>query len=395
MILSASKFKTALQFFAKSVLDIAALSCIRPTSTNTVLIVQTEAIGDFVLWQSFAKQLVDYYRPRRVVLATNAIVADLAGATGYFDEVIGIDVRAMKHGWRRRARHLRRIRRMAPSIAIQPTYSRNFWVGDSLIRASGAKTRIGSQGDHHNIRPWQKRISDRWYTELLPATPKSLHESERHAEFLKRLTGVATSARIEPLRETMEARNPGFLSGPYMVFAPGAGTDKRMWPVERFAETASRLHQETGFQLVVCGSNSETELAETLGKLSKVPSSILLAGRTSVPDLVEIIRNASLVIANDSSAIHIAAATETPSVCILGGGHFGRFLPYPSGSTDAEPQTVYAGMSCFGCNWQCTQPYDGEGPFPCIDAISVESVVDKAMRHLDKAPSEVCNRALK
>ena len=395
MILSRSKFKTALQFFAKSVLDFAAISSVRTAPTNTVLIVQTEAIGDFVLWQSFAKQLVDYYRPRRVVLATNAIVADLARATGYFDEVIGIDVRAMKYGWRRRARLLRRVRRIAPSIAIQPTYSRNFWVGDSLIRASRAKTRIGSQGDHHNIRPWQKRISDRWYTELLPATRKPLHESERHAEFLERLTGSAASTRIEPLPEAPETRSLGVPSAPYMVLVPGAGTDKRMWPVERFAETASRLHQETGFQLIVCGSNSETELAETLGRLSKVPNPIILAGRTSVPDLVEIIRNASLVIANDSSAIHIAAATETPSVCVLGGGHFGRFLPYPSGSTHEEPQTAHARMSCFGCNWQCTQPYDGVGPFPCIDAISVESVVDKAMRHLDKAPPEVCNRALK
>ncbi len=393
MISTVRKLHTALQFFAKSVLDIVAMSSVRTTRTNTVLIVQTEAIGDFVLWQSFAKQLVDFYRPRRVVLATNAIVSDLASATGYFDEVIGIDVRAMKYGWHKRAQLLRRIRRLGPSIAIQPTYSRSFWVGDSLIRASNARTRIGSQGDHHNIRPWQKRVSDHWYTELLPATRKPLHESQRHAEFLERLTGVAASSRIKPFPQTTETRNPDIPPEPYMVFVPGAGTDKRMWPVQRFAETARRLHQETGLRLVICGSKSETELAETLGTSSRVPSPIILAGRTSVPDLVDIIHRASLVIANDSSAIHIAAATETPSVCVLGGGHFGRFLPYPSGSTNVEPETVYARMECFGCNWQCTQPYNGVGPFPCIDAISVDGVMDKAMRRLDETRTEVCNQA--
>jgi len=68
-----------------------------------------------------------------------------------------------------------------------------------------------------------------------------------------------------------------------------------------------------------------------------------LAGKTTIAQLVELIRNASLLIGNDSAAIHMAAATQTPSVCILGGGHYGRFLPYQPESRETEyigPQLV-------------------------------------------------------
>ncbi len=41
------------------------------------------------------------------------------------------------------------------------------------------------------------------------------------------------------------------------------------------------------------------------------------------------ISETELLISNDTSAIHIAAAVGTPFICISNGSHFGRFHPYP------------------------------------------------------------------
>ena len=88
-------------------------------------------------------------------------------------------------------------------------------------------------------------------------------------------------------------------------------------------------------------------------------NAIDLVGKTSLVELVELLRNALLVLSNETSAVHIGAAVGAPVICILGGGHFGRFLPYvvekpePSRPT---PIVVVQPMSCFGCNWQCVHP---------------------------------------
>jgi ADP-heptose:LPS heptosyltransferase len=100
-----------------------------------------------------------------------------------------------------------------------------------------------------------------------------------------------------------------------------------------------------------------------------------LAGKTSLPEFVEVIRQARLLISNETSAVHIAAAVKTPSVCILGGGHFGRFLPYPEKVVNCKPVAVFKKMACFGCNWKCNQPHNVNGCVPCIEQIEMPDVI--------------------
>ena len=56
-----------------------------------------------------------------------------------------------------------------------------------------------------------------------------------------------------------------------------------------------------------------------------------------------------------TSAMNIAAACGVAAVCILGGGHYGRFMPYEVEQADGRPlpRAIIHQMSCFGCNWQC------------------------------------------
>ena len=67
------------------------------------------------------------------------------------DEVFGIDIFRFKNQLVYRWQWLNRIRKAGFKIAIQPTYSRVFIDGDSLLRASGAIERIGSAGDTSNF----------------------------------------------------------------------------------------------------------------------------------------------------------------------------------------------------------------------------------------------------
>jgi len=383
MLRIASKMKSLGSLLTQSALDRVAVASTKRVTADTVLIVRADAIGDFIIWLSAAERLVALYRPRRIVLVANRILGDLAEASGLFNEVVSLDTGAFVNDRPYRFAMLRKVRAYGAAIAIQPTYSRNFWIGDSLVLASGAPERIGYDSDLNNIRPWQKRLSDRWYSRLIPANPRPLHELQRNAEFLRGLGDNAAQPKIGNLPPVAELPDKLRLPEPYFIIVPGAGSERRVWPVERYASLARDVAARTGLRLVVCGSPGELQLAEDLANQSGLDDALVLAGRTTLPELVELIRHAALLIANDSSAVHISASVGTQSVCLLGGGHFSRFMPYPEGLGGQAPIAVHKNMTCFGCNWQCSRQHAATGPFPCITTITLQDVIDGALNHLD------------
>ena len=57
--------------------------------------------------------------------------------------------------------------------------------------------------------------------------------------------------------------------------------------------------------------------------------------------------NASLIIGNETGLTHLGYLSGVPTVCILGGGHFSRFLPWKE--FDDIVKCVYNKMDCFQC----------------------------------------------
>jgi ADP-heptose:LPS heptosyltransferase len=96
------------------------------------------------------------------------------------------------------------------------------------------------------------------------------------------------------------------------------------------------------------------------------------AGSTTLLGLATLLQRARLVVSNETSAVHLAAAVGTPSVCILGGGHFGRFLPYAKSACHNIPHVVCHPMACYGCNWHCCYPRADGRAVACIDKITVD-----------------------
>lgn len=118
---------------------------------DNILLVKTDAIGDFVVWLGFVKLLRRKFPSDYLYLVCNKVVAGMASSSGYFDAVITIEFKRFQSDWLYRFKMLRRIRQVGCQIAIQPTYSRSFLLGESIIRCCGARHRIGSSGDTSNM----------------------------------------------------------------------------------------------------------------------------------------------------------------------------------------------------------------------------------------------------
>lgn len=350
---------------------------------NSVLIIRLDAIGDFVLWMDAARFISRHYQSqgKRTVLLANALWADWAKELGIFDQVIPLDRRRYFHNLFYRYRLARKVQKQGCSIAIHPTYSRDWSHGDAVIRICRAKERVGFSGDLSNISSWKKRLSDRWYTRLISADAKPCMELVRNAEFVRGLTGQPYQAKVAdlntcsalPIDDDLAAQVPA--GNAYYVLFPSASWSGKQWPLSRFLQVAKLLHEATGWVGVVCGGAGDVELADTMCSHTTAPL-LNWVGRTNLTQLAAVIGNAKMLLANDTSATHIAPACGVPTICILGGGHYGRFMPYEVEQQDDRPlpQVVINKMSCFGCNWQCIYPRQNDDPVKCIQDISVKMV---------------------
>lgn len=317
----------------------------------SLLLVRVDNIGDFVLWLDAAKHYRALYPGHYIVLVANSAWSGLAEHFDYWDEIWSVDPIKFSRDVFYRWSVMVKIYRASFNVAIHPTFSRILLRGDSLIRASVATRKIGFSGDLINISVVDRRRSDTWYTDLIIGSNKQIMELDRNAEFLKGL-GFDHIPQV-PYIPTLSTDITDFrLPKSFFIIFPGASTVCKRWPIRNFAYIADHIYNQTGLPMIICGGQAERELALELMTYTKVPT-FDLVGKTTLAQFTEVVRLATLLIGNDTSAIHIAASVRTRSVCIIGGTIFGRFLPYPSHSLGFNPITVFS---------------------PSINSISVERV---------------------
>ncbi len=338
---------------------------IPPKQDNKLLIVRLDAIGDFVIWLAAAKEIRNFYSGYQVTLLGNDLWTDLAQELPWFDAVWPLNRKRFLMNPFYRLKMLNAIRRGGFTIVLHTVFNRDFFVGDSSVRATGASHRIGFEGSTENIKAWHKRISDAWYTALVPSGQK--HQLAQDADFVEHL-GSKYTARLPHLPRFPLPKK--FPLNDYYVIIPGAGHEMRQWPLQNFQEIARRVYKKTGLLGVLCGGKREAALSRSFLADADYPVMDLI-GHTSLLDLAAIIAHAKVVIGNDTGAIHIAVAAATPSLCILGGAHPGRYLPYPP-DLNAPVKTVMHSMDCFNCDWHCID--NSCTIVPCIDNISVDDV---------------------
>jgi ADP-heptose:LPS heptosyltransferase len=362
---------------------IVALSRKATRHSERVLVIRVDAIGDFVLWLDAAKATVKHYRGqgKGVTLVANAAWAAWAEELKVFDEVLFLEKGAFDKNLLYRYRFERRVRALGCSIAVQPTYTREWLFGDALVRTCGATERIGSTGCSSTIPSWQLRISDRWYTRLIPADPSPCMELVRNAEFVRGLGDARFRAKVVDLRgRDLNEVDKSFVAAipahrDYYVLFPGAGWEGRQWTLSNFVAVAEWLHERTGWHGVICGGQADRGVAETICRQCSAPL-LNWVGCTDLPQMVNILSGSQFLLTNETSATHIAAAVGIPTVCVLGGGHYGRFMPYKVEERDDRslPIAVVHPMPCFDCNWQCIYERPSGGPVPCIEQITVAEV---------------------
>ena len=166
---------------------------------------------------------------------------------------------------------------------------------------------------------------DRW-------VPYELYQWEvaRYLEVVA-LVG-ATPVVVEPRltviaadRVALAAELPELEGSGYVVLHPGASDPRRRWPVERFADVGRALRSR-GRRLVVTGVPAEAALVDAL--VDGLDGDALRADRLSLPGLLALVAGADLVVSNDTGPLHLAVATEAPTVGLFWVGNLINAGPF-------------------------------------------------------------------
>lgn len=296
-----------------------------------VIVVRTDAIGDYILFRNFLELI--YKKYGRFTLVGNVAYEDLVLNLDqqYLKSFIPIDRKKISHNIIYRFRLFWKIRKFSYSVLINPIYSRDR-ISEDISRVIIAQEKIASVGDMSNLSLDLKKKYDKTYTKLLLAKNCVMFEFFRNLEFFKALFSHDIDVKFS--LGLSEYKNIDFLNftSPYSVLFIGASEKFRKWKNENFLEVGKYLYQTFRHSIVICGGKEDFGNGEYIAKClnkASVPSQNL-CGKTSLMQLISILAQSYFVISNETSSVHIAQALGHPRIFVISNGnHLYRFTPYP------------------------------------------------------------------
>ena len=89
------------------------------------------------------------------------------------------------------------------------------------------------------------------------------------------------------------------------------------WPISNIAQLCDRLAKDFNTRVVLTGAQEDVEFAQAIAKLSK-SKPLIAAGKTSIPELAELIKHFKVYLTPDSAPMHIAVGAGTPCIALFG-----------------------------------------------------------------------------
>ena len=166
-------------------------------------------------------------------------------------------------------------------------------------------------------------------------------------------------------------------------FHPGCATlknhIKRRWVPEKFAELAKKLIKNHSARILIFGGPEEKELKEQISSLIN-SERVNVVNAESLTKSSAIMQRCKIIVTNDSSQMHIAAALGLKVVAIIGPTNQNYIHPWKT-----EHQIVSLNLDCSPCFFYSPTPlicHRTDVKFKCIKELTVEMVYQSVEKYL-------------
>lgn len=329
-------------------------------SLKNILIVRTDRIGDVVLSLPLAAILKKHIPDVRVSFLVREYTAPLVKNNKFVDEVI---ILSEKNGKPQIAQNIVALKsKFDACIVAFPTYPIAL-----ILFLAGIKTRIGSGYRWYSFLFNKKVYEHRKYGER--------HELEYNVRLLQQLeinedvNPDNAEFGIQVDHSTNEKVKDKLVSLGWdcekklVVVHPGSGGSAIDLPKEKMKLLTKNISDETDTVLVITGSQAEEELCNSYVVSEKV---INTAGLFNLEELIALIGNANILIANSTGPIHIAAALGKDVI-----GFYPKFAavsPKRWGAYTSKAKIFQPTV----CNGECSR--DKCQKLNCMNSIEIDKV---------------------
>lgn len=250
----------------------------------------------------------------------------------------------------RRARELRK-HGFDVAVIARPDH----WWGAVLAAAAGIPHRVG-----FNVPECAPYL-----TEAIDA-PSGAHVGEHNLAVAARVCELA-GVEIPPLdpqpsfeilpaeheEARAEIRAAALVGdGPLVVLHPGAGTELKLWPPERWARVLDLLQERLAARTLIVSTAAEANLVQDIRSSAARQHAAVETDR-GLGYLAALLGQADVVLGSDSGPLHLAAAVGTPTVRLYGPTDPARFGPWPPG----EPHVGLRALTpCSPCHYVAAPP---------------------------------------
>lgn len=337
-----------------------------PSPPRRILIIKPSSLGDIVHTLPILNLLRRQWPESHISWLIGTAFAGLIEGHPQLNEVIPFDRRLFARGWYSPTalggliefhRELRR-RQFDLVLDLQGLF-RSGW----LTYLTKAAVRVGFAN--------ARELAHVFYTDRVPVDSMDQHAVDRYLGMAEALgCGKAPVEFNFVIRDQDRAHVDSLTEGlgRHALLLPGTNWLTKRWPAEHFVKVIKPLQDRFNLGCVLAGSTDAAGIAEQI-MASQPPGARMVnaVGRTSLTQLVALIDRASLVIANDSGPMHIAAALNKPLITLFGPTNPIRTGPY------GRPETVLrVDIACSPCySRRCSHT-------SCMKWISPEAVMDQA-----------------
>lgn len=345
-----------------------------------ILLVQLADIGNLILTTPALAALREARPDAHLTLLTSAHAAPVMDET-LVDEIITFDKRLYNSSWAlvfpSNFAEIWKLRRGKYDTVV---FFHHFtlWLGTVkfwlIALCSGAQKVVGLE----NGKGWflTERIPDKGFG--------SQHEAQYGLQLAAAL-GASSKPRRAQVGMSGSVLPLPLNRGRRVVIHAGSGgySVARRWYPERFAQVADALHAEFDAQIVLVGAAGDD--ADAVQAAMTAPA-VNLCGKTTLPELADVIRSADVYIGADSGVMHLAAAVRAPVVAIFGPSNHKAWSPWSPGGQGVIVRTH---PECSPCMYleHSLGLREGCAARTCMHMVSAERVLEAARRLLNDQPA--------
>lgn len=297
------------------------------------LIIKTSSLGDIIQAFGVVNYLVKKFPQAKVDWAVEKVFEPIVQAHPLINRAIALDMKKIKKKWRSisswkeflSAIFLLRQRKYDVIFDLQGNTK-----SGALTCVSKGRVKVGFGA--HSVREWPNLLA----TTHRFNVPKETNIRLQNLRLVQEFFSDATRLELEGVKflidEKEEKKLNQILQTPLLkerkkvMVCPGSKWENKQMTLESLSHLLKRVEEKLNASfLLVWGEETERKFCEKINALFLETS--LIVERLEIPTWQNLMSEVDLVIAVDSSALHLCGTTSTPSFSVFGPSSSEIFKP--------------------------------------------------------------------